>query len=538
MAITYVGTKTATITSYTAVQTKITGFTIAAGNMMVLTTKSSSSQYVTSVLDTLGQSWFNPVYTGSSGPHIEIWYVYCRNGFSATDAIAVTLGGGSNQLTTVCVSEVAGANANYGSAIDVTYNGFATGSVSNTTHALTSSTTQKDIIFSAVGTSGASGQTFTANTAGFTKVTTQIVPGTGAIQMGTSYSIQAATGTGSNQWTWTTSAGWAMAMCAFFPASIVTFSANGGTGSLASQSASGLTALTLNNNAITRSDYIFNGWKDSSLTAYADGASYDFNVSMTMSAQWIQYTVTFDGNTNTGGSTASETHGATTALTANGFTKTGYAFNGWNTAANGSGTAYANTANYAFTASLTLYAQWIQYQLTVYPNFGALTGGSGSPYTGMVWGGQGALQPESSFGWTSPTNYSFGGWNTAANGSGTAYIDQDPNYVFNSSTPTTPLYAQWTINTYSVTFNSNFPAATYTSGPMSNQNITYNQTAALTINSLVCSGYRFTGWNTAADGSGTAYANQANYTMTSTTGATLYAQWAHKGSAGLMGVGS
>jgi len=536
MAITYVGTKTATITSPTITTTKLTGFTITAGNMIVLTTKSSSSQVVINVTDNRGQSWLNPVFIGTGGPHIEIWVVFCRNGFSATDFITVYLGGGSNQLTTVCVSEVSGANS---ATYDVTYSGFATGSVSNTTHALPSSTTQKDIIFSAIGTSGASGQTFTANTAGFTKVTTQIVPGTGAIQMGTSYSIQAATGTGSNQWTWTTSAGWAMAMCAFYPASIVTFNSGLGTGSIAPQTSSGANNLTLNSGAITRSDYIFNGWTwDNGFnTPIADGGLYDFIASATMTAAWIQYTVTFDGNTNTGGSTASETHGATTALTANGFTKTGYAFNGWNTAANGSGTAYANTANYAFTASITLYAQWIQYQLTVYPNFGALTGGSGSPYTGMVYGGQGALQPESSFGWTSPTNYSFGGWNTAANGSGTAYIDQDPSYVFNSSTPTTPLYAQWSINTYSVTFNSNFPAATYTSGPMSNQNITYNQTAALTINSLVCSGYRFTGWNTAANGSGTAYADQANYTMTS-NGATLYAQWAHKGSVGLMGVGS
>ena len=47
-----------------------------------------------------------------------------------------------------------------------------------------------------------------------------------------------------------------------------------------------------------------------------------------------------------------------TALTPNGFTKTGYNFAGWNTAANGSGTAYANSATYAFSADVTLYAQW------------------------------------------------------------------------------------------------------------------------------------------------------------------------------------
>ena len=162
MAITYVGTKTATITSPTATTTKLTGFTITAGNMMVLTTKSSSSVVVNSVTDNRSQTWYNPVFVGTGGPHIEIWYVFCPNGFLATDFITATLASGTNQMTTISVSEVAGANASFNS-IDVMYSGFATGSVLNTTHALTSSTTQKDIIFSAIGTSGASGQTFTAN---------------------------------------------------------------------------------------------------------------------------------------------------------------------------------------------------------------------------------------------------------------------------------------------------------------------------------------------------------------------------------------
>jgi uncharacterized repeat protein (TIGR02543 family) len=55
---------------------------------------------------------------------------------------------------------------------------------------------------------------------------------------------------------------------------------------------------------------------------------------------------------------ANETENAPTALTANAFTRTGYTFSGWNTAANGTGTAYADGATYPFTASATLYAQW------------------------------------------------------------------------------------------------------------------------------------------------------------------------------------
>ena len=75
-----------------------------------------------------------------------------------------------------------------------------------------------------------------------------------------------------------------------------------------------------------------------------------------------QYTVTFNGNGSTGGSMANETASVATALTANAFTRTGYTFAGWNTAANGTGTAYANDASYPFSASTTLYAQWTRHK--------------------------------------------------------------------------------------------------------------------------------------------------------------------------------
>ncbi|MGD0055490.1 MAG: InlB B-repeat-containing protein, partial [Acidimicrobiales bacterium] len=63
-----------------------------------------------------------------------------------------------------------------------------------------------------------------------------------------------------------------------------------------------------------------------------------------------------------GGSMANETASVATALTANAFTRTGYTFAGWNTAANGTGTAYANDASYPFSASTTLYAQWTRHK--------------------------------------------------------------------------------------------------------------------------------------------------------------------------------
>jgi len=70
------------------------------------------------------------------------------------------------------------------------------------------------------------------------------------------------------------------------------------------------------------------------------------------------YTVTFDANGGTG-TMSDQTASAGTALTANSFTRSGFTFSGWNTVADGSGTAYGNSATtFPFTSNATLYAQW------------------------------------------------------------------------------------------------------------------------------------------------------------------------------------
>jgi uncharacterized repeat protein (TIGR02543 family) len=142
--------------------------------------------------------------------------------------------------------------------------------------------------------------------------------------------------------------------------STVTFDANGGTGTMSNQSASSSTALT--SNSFSRTGYTFAGWNTAANgtgTAYADGASYPFTSSTTLYAQWTanNYTVTFDANGGTG-NMANQTSSSAANLTANAYTRTGYTFTGWNTAANGTGTAYADGASYPFTSSTTLYAQW------------------------------------------------------------------------------------------------------------------------------------------------------------------------------------
>ena len=70
------------------------------------------------------------------------------------------------------------------------------------------------------------------------------------------------------------------------------------------------------------------------------------------------HTVTFEGNGADGGATPAQTATLPTPLTANGFTRTGHTFMEWNTRADGTGTAYADEAAYAFDADVTLFAQW------------------------------------------------------------------------------------------------------------------------------------------------------------------------------------
>lgn len=71
------------------------------------------------------------------------------------------------------------------------------------------------------------------------------------------------------------------------------------------------------------------------------------------------YTVTFDANGGTGTmSPQTFTAGVAQNLTANAFTKEQYTFNGWNTAADGSGTSYSDEESYTATGDVILYAKW------------------------------------------------------------------------------------------------------------------------------------------------------------------------------------
>jgi uncharacterized repeat protein (TIGR02543 family) len=287
---------------------------------------------------------------------------------------------------------------------------------------------------------------------------------------------------------------------------VVTFDANSGAGSMSTQSSSAAVALTAN--SFTRTGFNFSGWNtaaDGSGTSYANQATFPFTSNTTLFAQWaaIPRTVSYDANGGAG-SMSSQGSSVSAALSQNTFTRSGFTFAGWNTAANGSGTAYANQATYSFTSNLTLYAQWTLITKSV--TFDA-NGGSGS-MAAQVGSSSTSLTPNS----FTRQGYTFSVWNTSANGSGTSYTDQAA-YSFASDAT---LYAQWVAIPRTVTFNANGGV-----GSMTNHIAT--SATSLFANGFTRSGYTFAGWNTAANGTGTAYADRASFSFSSDQ--TLFAQW-------------
>ncbi len=116
------------------------------------------------------------------------------------------------------------------------------------------------------------------------------------------------------------------------------------------------------------------------------------------------------------------------------------------------------------------------------------------------------------------TGYSFAGWNSEVDGSGTDYAE--------GSTYTTDvaltLYAKWTASKYSVTYDAN-GATDGTVPDVQSKNHGINLVLASNNNGLAKEGYSFSGWNTQADGFGTDYAEGSTYT--SDGALTLYATW-------------
>ena len=123
-------------------------------------------------------------------------------------------------------------------------------------------------------------------------------------------------------------------------------------------------------------------------TAFAAGdkntitpSSTSGTMTITLTIAAATYSVTYDANGATGGTVPvdSDNHESGSSVTVLGNTgsliKDGYNFNGWNTAADGTGTSYAAGGSFNISSDTTLYAQWVAKQNISYTvTFGVVNG--------------------------------------------------------------------------------------------------------------------------------------------------------------------
>ena len=286
----------------------------------------------------------------------------------------------------------------------------------------------------------------------------------------------------------------------------------------------------LHRNGFTRDGYTFTGWKRAdNQQAYGDG-QWVTNLTtqpdgiVTMVAQWsaneahIRYnpnppagkTAGGQGTPNWDGHT-----GDTPAIRGNGWTIDGYTFAGWTTNADGGGTKYAPGASWTASGTLTLYAQWTPGEAGLTYDGNGATGGKTDPQNGVT--DQKVNVRQNGF---TRDGYTFVRWDTQADCRGKAVNPGDKWTLQGSST----LYACWTGNMQPLTYHGNGA----TGGNTASQSGKTGDELTTNANGFTRDGYTFVRWDTAKDGSGTAYGEGKNgvgrYTM-KPTGNDLYAIW-------------
>ena len=237
--------------------------------------------------------------------------------------------------------------------------------------------------------------------------------------------------------------------------------------------------------------------------------------------------------------------------------KTGYGFVAWNTKADGTGTSYTDLSTYKVMGpDVIFYAQWEPrdgYTIHYNPNGGNLT-----TVTQTTVSGGAKLK------WTDVVNnvmlsdaknmkklgYTFAGWSTAADFSGTridvagstttfgqAVMAQQPG-ITEDDVPTLELYAKWVEKDYTVTYNAQLPTGSITIGNKTPVHWDSTNLRPAGNETLSADGYDFLGWNTKANGSGmtvtdatvfsAAYQNVNGTTTDTVTTLTLYGIWKEK----------
>ena len=222
------------------------------------------------------------------------------------------------------------------------------------------------------------------------------------------------------------------------------------------------------------------------LTMNANGGSISSNGNWTGSGASATKTVKYDSQYGT-------------LPTSSNISRTGYTFDNWWTSGSGGSRVYTTTVMNS-TSGATIYAHWTPniYKITLDKQSGS--GGTDEIYlkynTAWCSDRNGTITITSI---TKPTRtgYTFGGYYTDKNGAGTQIINASGSitgsktYIASADT----LYAKWTANKYTITFNTNAPSGSSVTGSMTNVEMTYDIAKNLPTNKYATQGYYFVGWS-------------------------------------------
>ena len=267
-------------------------------------------------------------------------------------------------------------------------------------------------------------------------------------------------------------------------------------------------------------------------TTYGGNKYYEKNLRCIASQGTV--TVNYDGNgtneypvTGTTASQEVEINAGANAQT-NGFTREGWSFKNWNTAADGSGTTIAANGSMPMTNlklgdTITLYAQWLPVYTITYTNNCQSYVGLNEPCTQIVsdntgtqeipldssGDGSGILGAYNYNSWTL-TGWKIKGWSTVADNSSDTYTEYPVSSTYAVTGQSTgsgiTLYAHW-VPTYSIQYdgngasNSNGMGTTDANGIKSvkQTNIAEGNPVALLPSNFKRAGHSFAGWSTDPD---------------------------------------
>jgi len=344
---------------------------------------------------------------------------------------------------------------------------------------------------------------------------------------------------------------------------LIEYNANGGSGTMNSTLVTTGSSVTIKSNGFTRDGYLFEGWTTNSNGTddgygwnpgwsgtwnYTSGKYGIANSKLVLYARWKTiktYTISYNSNGGSGtmSSDTVSTGGAAT-IKNNTFTRSGYTFAGWTTNSDGTDDGYgwaegwSGTWNYdngqygIANNALVLYARWNPKSYTI--NYNA-NGGSGTMSSSTVSSGSSVTIKNNAF---TKKGYTFAGWTTNSNGTDDGYgWTAGKSYTWNYdngqkgiSNNTLKLYARWTANSYTISYNSNGG-----SGTMSSSTVSTGGSVTIKSNTFTRTGYKFVGWTTNSNGTDDGYGWTAgkSYTWNYDNGQlgvtnnslVLYARW-------------